>query len=152
MSEQTIEVLLLALGGVFTALSAVGIAYARRAALAVAKATDAKLTEEQLAQLERYVSTAIAYVEERVHKYLRGLVQDAPKSGAEKQQLAVQVARELAPDNLQKFSDKAIAVVVDAKVQDRRVSIPVPHLSIPPPSSYPPPATAPLIPPPRRTP
>lgn len=139
MSQETIEVILLVLGAVFTALSAVGIAYARRAALAVAKATDHKLTEEQLAQLDRYVSTAIAYVEERVHKYLRGLVADAPKTGPEKQALAVQVARELAPDSLQQFSDKTLAVVVDARVQDRRVSIPTPSFSLPPPSSFPPP-------------
>lgn len=143
MTEQTIELVLVVLGAVFTALSAVAVAYTRRAALAIAKATDSKLTDEQLVRLERYVAMAIAYVEERVHKYLRGLVPDAPKSGREKQALAVQVARELAPDDLRKYSDKELAVVVDAAVQTRRASLPGAHFSLPPPSSFPPPAAVP---------
>lgn len=154
MTLTIVEILLVALGAGVAVLTPLAVFYARRTALALAKLADVKVSDDQLQQLERYVTTAIAYVEERTHKYLRGLVEDAPKTGVEKQAMAVQVARELAPDGLKQFSDKAVAVVVDAKVQDRRVSIPMGHLSIPPPgvmtSSFPPAPALPTPPPPAR--
>lgn len=152
MKPETVELLVIASGAAFTILLSAALMYARRAALSLAKLASVELRDEQLRQLDAYVAKAVAYVEEQAHKYLRGMVKQAPSTGQEKQELAARIARELAPDGLKHFSDKAVAVVIDAAVQDRRVSLtPIAHLSVPPPSLPPMPAL-PTPMPPRRSP
>jgi hypothetical protein len=129
------------------------VLYAQRIAKKAAELTKYPLTEEQLKQLDRLVPMAVAYVDERVHKFLRGLVKEAPKTSDEKQALALRVLRTSAPDGFDKLPDATLKIAVDAAVHDRRVSIPSAALSFPPPpSSYPPPTLPPVIAPPKRAP
>ena len=151
MNPETVQVLLLATGGLFAAVAVGATIYARRIALRLGKAAGVQVSDEQLKELERVVNLAVSFVEERVHRYLKGLVKEAPVTAEQKQAAAVQVARSIAPEALKAFSDEALKIVVDAKVQDRRVSLASASL-VPPPPSFPPPAPAlPTPAPPRRS-
>lgn len=153
MNLTTVELILAAWTGMLAVATPILVLYARRGAKKVGEITGRPITDDQLKELERLVPMAVAYVDELVHKFMRGFVKAAPKTGEEKQQLAVKVVRELAPSGLDKLPDETIKIALDAAVHDRRVSIPSATLSFPPPlSSYPPPPTAPIIPPPKVTP
>lgn len=118
------EIVLVVLGSVVTLVTPVVALYVRRGALAIARVADVQLTDEQLKQLDGYVAIAIRYVEELVRKRARGLVAEAPQTPEAKRELAIQVARDLAPDDLATFTDGKIAMVVDAQVGALRASQP----------------------------
>lgn len=108
------------------------VIYARKAAQGIAGLRDVTLTDEQLRQVDHWVSLAIAFVDEQVRKFAKGTIATAPQTAEEKRQLAVKVARDLAPDDLRQFTDAKLEMVVDAKVQDRRVSLlPAPSARVP---------------------
>lgn len=136
-TEENVGLLLILSGAVFSVLLTIALVYARKAAQALAKVANIQLTEAQLKSLEGYVTLAIGAVQEQSDKYLKGLVADAPQTSTQKQAEALKVARSIAPDSLQAFSDDAIKLVVDAKVQERRLSIPPSTTTI----SFPPPAS-----------
>ena len=124
MKVEHVELVILASDAFFGVLSFAALLYARKAAQALARVAGVQVSDEELKHLEQYVRIAIAYVEERAHKYFRGMADDAPQTAAEKQSEAVKVARELAPDGLQRYSDEKVAIVVDAKVQEMRAAQP----------------------------
>jgi hypothetical protein len=144
MEWSLLEIALAAFTAVIAVASPFLVMYARRGAQAAAKLADVTLTDEQLKQLDVWVTYAISFVEEQVRKRAKGLAATAmATTPVEKRELAIKVARELAPDDLRQFTDRALEMVIDAKVQDRRVSVAPAALARP---SLPPPA--PLVNPP----
>lgn len=119
-----LDVVLTAAGSLLALSTPFIVLYARKAAQGLAGLRDVTLTDEQLRQLDTWVTYAISFVEEQVRRRAKGLAASAlVQTPEEKRQLAVKVARELAPDDLKGFSDKTLEMVIDAKVQDRRVSL-----------------------------
>lgn len=155
LTLTTVEWILLVWGTLTAAATPFLVIYARRAAKKTAEFVNYPVTDQQLDELERFVPMVVAYIDEWVRKFARGMVQEAPpKTAEDKQALAVRLLRERAPSGLDKLGDPTLKMAVDAAVHDRRVSIPpITTLAFPPaPSSYPPPPSLPIIPPPKVTP
>ena len=61
--------------------------------------------------LQQFAKMGAALVEEHLRKWAVGLVKTVPATPPQKLALAVSYARELAPDGLEKFSDKQVNFV-----------------------------------------
>jgi hypothetical protein len=99
------------------ALLVVLIPFARKIAQHLASLAKVKLTDEQLAQVDRAVTIGIGYAEEQALKKLRGLVEEGPVSGAEKLEVAKSAARSIAPAATSDVTEKQLEIAIEGKLK-----------------------------------
>jgi hypothetical protein len=87
------------------------IAFGKRIATKLNALAGTKIVDEP--DVEPLVRKSVAYAEEQASKYLRGLAEQGPRSGAEKREVAKHAARILGV----KASDEQLEVMIDAEVQ-----------------------------------
>jgi hypothetical protein len=109
-----------AIAGVCALLTVLGLLLVRRLVRAFESATHLKVPAQAVTQLEGFARLGAGYVEELMRKYVLGLVSNAPRTPQEKEHLAVQTARSLAPDGLATFSDEQVAIAVQASLPSIR--------------------------------
>jgi hypothetical protein len=115
------------------------VLYVRKAALKAAEAAGITVEEKQLRQLDLAASNAVMGVEE----YVRGAAQSGLKlQSNEKLDQAVKIAREMAKDGLQAWTDDQIRLTAEAKLPEMRA-----RLSSAPPAAVPVAITGSLPPP-----
>lgn len=127
-NHELLEALLSLMATVLTVATPLIVLYVRKGALKAAEAAGITIDEKQQRQLDQAVSNAVMGVEEYVRR--------APKTGFklesnEKLDQAVKIARELAKDGLQAWTDEQIRLAAETKLPEMRARL----SSAPPPSA-----------------
>jgi hypothetical protein len=123
LNQEDLPTILIAIAAVGSLLAAAGLWLAKKLVRTVETKLDVKLPAELVASLEKFSRMGAALVEEQLRKFAVGLIKDAPKTPPDKLAAAVSYARELAPDGLQKFTDKQVALAVEASLPELRARV-----------------------------
>ena len=113
LTADQVAALHTAITAIFAAIGIVAVYLAHRA-------LGAKLSRDQLDMLDKVLNSVLAYAEEQSHKAATGLLAEGPRTPAQKLEVAKSAARSIAPKELAHTDDRALEVLLEAKLQQQR--------------------------------